>query len=957
MTKLKLLLSLMLALLTPGLSFAVIVGPYTTDANTLHLWHLDESTTPALDSAMGGTNLTSLAGNATLANAAFTGFGTCLSTFAQTNAVLTPTGVGNTNLVSYAGGNGAFTMEAVVHIEFDPSSNYVARAQPFNILNGDANSNPGRIFQFRIDPIGFQAYGGDLSSNTVRLEFINLRQAASGQVTNLIVAIPTTGPDAIVSNGWYHAAVTYTGTANTPGNLLFYWTLMDSSRSSADLIGGLNMPNSLSGPNLPTGFTVGNSGRNPSGSTANPLRANFLGKIDEVRISGIARAANQMLFAPANVVITQQPIGEEGVDYGSTGSVTVSATSAVAMRYQWWQNAVTPIGGATNATYTFTNASSANAGSYFCVITNVNGSAITSSVCSVLVGAANFLTNRYSFAVDATDSIGGQNGTNMGGVTYNGNGTLTLDGSTGYIQLPSNIINTNAGAVTIETWATFGSVPNNSMIFAFGNTNGAGSGYNYMFSTAHGATARMAITAGTYPSEQGAVAGSALDNLNNVQVVAVFAPYAGYEALYTNGVLAAINTNLTLPLSSVIDNFSFIGHSLFSSDPYLGCTLNEFRVYQGALSASSVKQSFLQGPDAILSDGPVQIVSSPTNIIVAQGQTVTFSAVTSGHQPILYQWTKNGQPIAGATNSTYSYAASFADNNATFELLATNTVGASVYSAASAAATLTVLVPETLAWFGASDNGWNLSSLNWSNSAQALVAYVDFDGAIFDNRGVGQPNVDLQFAATPISMTVSNDAADYDLYSGSQNGSLTVYGTLLKQGAGKFTLDVTNNSSGPTVVQNGTLQIGNGDTVGGLGSGPVTNNGTLAFNRTDGIGVANDLHGTGAVTINSGSVTPTSTNNDYTGSTVINGGILYATTSAALGATNGGTAVASGAQLYITANVNFGGEALSLAGVGGDGNGALRKGGAGTTTYSGLVTLTDNSTVGVDSGATITLNN
>lgn len=38
-----------LALLCPSLASAVITGAYTSDANTLHLWHLDESVTPAVD--------------------------------------------------------------------------------------------------------------------------------------------------------------------------------------------------------------------------------------------------------------------------------------------------------------------------------------------------------------------------------------------------------------------------------------------------------------------------------------------------------------------------------------------------------------------------------------------------------------------------------------------------------------------------------------------------------------------------------------------------------------------------------------------------------------------------------------------------------------------------------------------------------------------------------------------
>jgi len=545
----------------------------------------------------------------------------------------------------FAGTSGAFTFEAVVHVEFNPTNNYTgatsispAHNNPFQIMNCDADSTGARVMQFRLDPVGFAAAGRD--TNFVGLEFIY------GTTAFAAAPLPTNGPDAIVSNNWYHVAVTYNGQPGSTSNLLFYWTLLDPSRSSANCIYGTNMPANLPGvySNL-TIVTIGNGARNPSGGTG-PVSANFLGKIDEVRISNVARSANQMMFQPATVALVQQPIGQEGVDYGGTGILTVSTASASAMGYQWWQNS-TPLTGATNPAYAFTSAASANAGKYFCVITNLNGSAVTSSVASVVIGAANFLTNRYSFDSDASDSIGGQNGTLNGGYTFNGNGTLTLDGSSGYVQLPAGLINTNAGAVTIETWASFGTIVNNSMLFAFGNTNGTG-GYNYIFGTPHGTVARIAITPGTYTSEQPAAAGSALDNVNNVQIVAVFAPYANYEALYTNGVLAAVNTNVTVSLASVVNNYSFIGRSLFSSDPYLAATLDEFRIYNGALSASSIRQSYLQGTTNLLSDGAVQFLTSPSDATVASGQPVTFTSLTSGHPPIVYQWYKNSLAIPGA---------------------------------------------------------------------------------------------------------------------------------------------------------------------------------------------------------------------------------------------------------------------------------------------------------------------
>src|SRR6266705_5110629 len=60
---------------------ASIVGPYTADANTLHLWHVDEGSVPSIDSATaGGTNLVSLLNGATLGNLSYTGFGNALNT-------------------------------------------------------------------------------------------------------------------------------------------------------------------------------------------------------------------------------------------------------------------------------------------------------------------------------------------------------------------------------------------------------------------------------------------------------------------------------------------------------------------------------------------------------------------------------------------------------------------------------------------------------------------------------------------------------------------------------------------------------------------------------------------------------------------------------------------------------------------------------------------------------------
>jgi autotransporter-associated beta strand protein len=76
-----------------------------------------------------------------------------------------------------------------------------------------------------------------------------------------------------------------------------------------------------------------------------------------------------------------------------------------------------------------------------------------------------------------------------------------------------------------------------------------------------------------------------------------------------------------------------------------------------------------------------------------------------------------------------------------------------------------------------------------------------------------------------------------------------------------------NTNSGVTTINAGTLQLGIGGTSGSLGAGGVTNNATLAFNRSDAFSVANVISGTGVVQqIGNGTTTLTGANT-YSGGT------------------------------------------------------------------------------------------
>lgn len=384
------------------LARAAIGGPYTPDANTLHLYHLDEGAVPSPDAAAGGNNLQGLLNGATLGNPSFTGFGNAVNTLdggqdliaaANKDAAITPSAASPPGNVAFPYSNpssGAFTMEAIVWIGFDPAKNLGTTANGGNnrnafcqIMSCESTVNANRIFQFRICPRGV-APGGTGNPATAPqplVTFENVRAIDGQQQATIFASIPTNGPNAIVSNQWYHVAVSYNGIPNTVDNIKFYWTLLDPSRTNVDQIPITSANTMLNGVNplgtANTPFTIGNIARNIA--TAG---ANFLGFIDEVRISKIERATNGMLFSQPEPLILTPPTSVITVPDNPV-AFNVIASGAAALAYQW-RHSGTNLPGATTDTLSLSAVQFANAGDYDVVITNAFG-AVTSAPVSLTV--------------------------------------------------------------------------------------------------------------------------------------------------------------------------------------------------------------------------------------------------------------------------------------------------------------------------------------------------------------------------------------------------------------------------------------------------------------------------------------------------------------------------------------------------------------------------------------------
>lgn len=334
-------------------------------------------------------------------------------------------------------------------------------------------------------------------------------------------------------------------------------------------------------------------------------------------------------------------------------------------------------------------------------ITATVGALSSTNSVTLTVTAVPTLLHRYSFnetsGTTAADSVGGANATLVGTAAFNGTGQVVLDGATNdadYVQLPAGII-TNLDDVTIEAWASFGTVTTNNNfenLFALGDsdtdplsgTYGDG-GYYILFQPRTGGatpTAAMSFSGALLPgniSPANVTTPGSLDGQTNMQIVCVFSPSTSAEALYTNGVLvgtAPIDNNLLNPqsrmgsvftnksvlnytLSAGGDQFNYIGGSLYAADPGLLGSVDEFRIYNGRLTASQVSADYALGPNQLRGTNTnVSLSATPSGSHVVLSWPTSSALVTLQSSPTLgpgATWTTVPMPAGALVVSGSSY--------------------------------------------------------------------------------------------------------------------------------------------------------------------------------------------------------------------------------------------------------------------------------------------------------------
>ncbi len=165
--------------------------------------------------------------------------------------------------------------------------------------------------------------------------------------------------------------------------------------------------------------------------------------------------------------------------------------------------------------------------------------------------------------------------------------------------------------------------------------------------------------------------------------------------------------------------------------------------------------------------------------------------------------------------------------------------------------------PETLVLEGRSVSDTQLANVGGNNTWTGVASLTTGGGSY----AISSDSGNLTMSGNIINTTGTNGVRTL-AFRGASNG--IVSGNIIegpgssnlspfKDGTGMWTFIGSNNYTGVTTVNQGTLQIGNGGTSGNLGSGSVAlGGGNLVFNRSDAISVTNPISGTGTVIVQAG---------------------------------------------------------------------------------------------------------
>lgn len=544
------------------------------------------------------------------------------------------------------------------------------------------------------------------------------------------------------------------------------------------------------------------------------------------------------------------------------------------------------------------------------------------------------------------------------GFTKSGAGTTTLSGLNTYTGATA----VSAGTLKAGSASAFGT--SSALNLSSTGTFDLG-GFNASFTT-------LSSTSNNIITTSGAGAGT------DVFTISSIASDTAASALFTDNGTRKLQVNLT---GNAIGSWQATSNvnNTYSGGLILSGTVRA-SVQSGAVGTPGAIVNSQFGTGSITVNGSSQIWFAASNRTILNDIIVNGNTGNGSREGTFRVGTNSaaltGLVISGNINANLADASFGSDQNAagTTQLLLsgkltgnsgfrffqssnsftwTTTLNNATGSPNDYAGNTTINSAQTTLALGASNQIPNGAGKGNVVLSSGFLDLAGFDETINGLSGAG--TVNNVAAGTANTLTLGDGNATAQNFSGAIQNSFGNLG-LTKIGTGTQILSGTNTYTGATLISGGTLQIGNGGATGVLSSSStITNNGTLAFNRTgtvtQGTNFAAGITGTGALSTSGSGTVILSGTNGYTGATSISNGELRLTSATAINGTSGIT-VNSG-RLSLDGGITVGsGKSITVNGTGANFFGALQ-GNSGANEWQGDVVVgsTTGTRIGVNSGS------
>jgi hypothetical protein len=460
------------------------------------------------------------------------------------------------------------------------------------------------------------------------------------------------------------------------------------------------------------------SGATSSSYTINSVSSSDAGsyycKVSNVCNSTGIQSSSISLTVYSAPVLTAQS-GNQSVCSGSAAYFSVTASGSPTPSYQWYYDTLA-IGSATNPTHSISSASTTDAGTYYCVASNLCGS-VSSTLKNLTVNTAPTILNVSSSPItvcegqSATMSVTASGTSPLSYQWYDGSGAIS--GATSSSYTINSVSSSDAGSyyckvsnvcnsTGVQSSSISLTVKSAAVIIAQSGTTEACSGSSASFSVT--ASGSSPLSYQWYKNNQ-AVTGATNNTL--VLSTTTSASAGSYYCIISNscGTATSVVTNLVINSPVSISSQSTTssvceGGSITLSVTAGGSAPIAYQWFKGNASIAGAISSTYTISSASTSDAATyycqvkndcdSLMSSPIVLSILQSPAITaqsatsnacvgssanFSVTATGNLPLSYQWYKDNQAISGATNNTYAISSTSTSSAGIYYCVVSNSCG------------------------------------------------------------------------------------------------------------------------------------------------------------------------------------------------------------------------------------------------------------------------------------------